>query len=423
MFKNLLIPLIIWVPILVTWVEADTSIQVQWKHFLMEDTIWDGGPREHEALSYDPIQGSLLSTTHRIWVSMDSIEQYRNQPSSFPSYISVNDSGHIWQSGTWSGLHEYRDSIWYDHTDWDTQNAGITQAQVGPDGLLWYTISFGKGTYAHDGVQDTLMHAFDPSVIRQDSDGNIWLAGTGHNANNAELYQYDGSSWTYYDIPEYASVPYSISDVAVDSLGQVWISTYPLNVPDSNQGPGLMMMDTQGNWSSIGVQDGLHSSDIYDIQLTDQDRIWLATSQGVSYQTDSAWVHFGSEAWGVDSSLYESQLVHQIIYTPGGEICLATRGIHCTDMVAGLQPLSSIQQPQLKLINIQRQGDILMIQARDIEHSSLVLRDVLGRDLGITPSSSSSDLSVMDMSSLRPGVYWLEVNHASQSEVHSVWVP
>lgn len=134
-------------------------------------------------------------------------------------------------------------------------------------GLLRYNIR----TDDFDRIQElTGKFVYD---IKEDSDGNLWLATY---ANGAYRYSVGEKKWKNYvhDENNGKSLPYNkVLSIFEDSHHQIWLTT---------QGGGFCMFhpDTD-DFTSFGTQEGLPNDVVYQIAEDKEGALWLTTNNGL----------------------------------------------------------------------------------------------------------------------------------------------
>lgn len=130
------------------------------------------------------------------------------------------------------------------------------------DGQAWHTYT------TADGLIDN-----DVKAILFTPDGRTWF-GTG-----GGISVFDGQDWHSYTYSGDGLSSSFISDLAVDTAGNVWAATVS---------EGLNRLDSQG-WRTYTTGDGLVDNFVLDIAADPAGGIWAATSAGVSWFDGLAW--------------------------------------------------------------------------------------------------------------------------------------
>ena len=92
------------------------------------------------------------------------------------------------------------------------------------------------------------------TAIEFDNDGNLWV-GTESFTNNAELIKFDGTNWTSFNSTN-SQLPqtYSISDLAIDKFGNLWIATASAGLVVFNEN-GIVPVELTSFTSSVDEND------------------------------------------------------------------------------------------------------------------------------------------------------------------------
>jgi hypothetical protein len=212
-----------------------------------------------------------------------------------------------------------------------------------PNGDLWVISSRDIQVMGGDGKVTTLLSAnttneqsFPFTATTFDSNGTLWIGGGVDTSSG--LVSYDGTTWKKYADPLFTSprpgeieitarasvmklfaarqhgllaislnrlfklegekfveyvgrdemgrlvdpkVPRSadVRSVAEAPNGDLWLAT----------SQGLFRRDGSGNLSLLDTRNGLPSRNIYDVQLDEQGRVWVATGYGIAVQNGDSW--------------------------------------------------------------------------------------------------------------------------------------
>jgi serine/threonine protein kinase/ligand-binding sensor domain-containing protein len=251
--------------------------------FDLASETWSRLPEEYEdPLAYDS-DGNLWSGGYNgLWIfgpeKTTNVTIEHGLPSNLVRGLAFDASGLAYLA-TDEGIAVF-DGLNVVET-YTTENAGletndVTRLFVASDGSLWVanglTISrrlpSGKWEtyYAPDlfgGYPDTI-HDFI-----EDGQGNLWLATHGDG-----LYRFSGGTWSRYmstDPGVGLSSDY-IASLTLGPDGALWIGTF---------GGGLVRFDGL-EWRQFGMQDGLIHPTVFDIYITPEGTVWLATEGGIT---------------------------------------------------------------------------------------------------------------------------------------------
>jgi serine/threonine protein kinase/ligand-binding sensor domain-containing protein len=225
----------------------------------------------------------------------------------WPSRPGVDSSGNIWIGG-YGELKRYNGSVWLSFSPQQLADATIYQVALGPDEVQWLVTDV--GLIRHDAATDswvTFTEADHPllldisdlyvardgtvwvgsydGLVRYDGkewrtpttagnppayaealaeapDGSLWVVGDG------ELYHLDGERWVRFSWPGDGWV----EQLAVGPDGVVWTGYTGLGRYDPRD----------GSWRTYTPADGLVSSEVTAIHVTQEGVVWIGTTGGVS---------------------------------------------------------------------------------------------------------------------------------------------
>ncbi len=386
----------------------------RWESYLVDSLDYDNAPFSQEVVAYDSTRDAIITGHKIIYLSNDSIEEYSDRSSS-PDYLSVDPTGHIWQSGVFYGAYEYDGTQWLNHSDWNNTNSGIDQLQRSSHGDIWFTIGFGTGTYTFTGTTDSLVNSYDPSVIREDNSGNIWLAGTGHNANSGEIYKWDSSSWSSFSIPSLIAGEYLISDLALQSDGTLWISSSSLDYAGRDTLGGVLRRSPEGDWTLFNRADGLPSCASMAVEIDHNNDVWIGTTLGLARFNGTTFDSWYPSDWGLDTTgVYQGGTVQDIAIDKQNRIWIATRGIYALtpDFSIEIQS-SSTTNSSTKSLNIQTSSMGITIELSNIKTSPAMIKlySIDGRLINEIETSFLNGIAKIERSSdIASGIYLLTVN-------------
>lgn len=390
--------------------------QGTWDHFLLNVITSSNEIFGQPGIVYDSTHDVMISGTHFIYLQNDSIFEYYSKTGSFstPDYISVGHDGTIWHSGTWSGPKEYSGGVWYDRGSWDLVNGGINELQSDKNGLVWFTVAFGDGIYTYDGTTPVKTYSFDPNIIRQDSKGDIWAAGTGHNANAGAIHHYNGSEWNSFTIPAIITSEYTITDMVLGIDGKIWIGTSSIIYSLKDSVGGILCRDSAGNWSHISIDEGLPTADVTSLALDSKNGLWIGTSKGLAYMSDSGIFTWDALDYGTDTTLFEHSLVSDVAIDPQDRVWIASRGVHRftpdTLLVSSIQNTNSIKPSPISVSLINNRLTISKKNST-IGNYSIDIMTLNGRTVFNKGGLSNQPQFIIDIpSSVSRGIYVLKTD-------------
>ena len=171
-------------------------------------------------------------------------------PSNNTFGLTIDENDHVWVA-TWEGLAKF-------------------------DGKKWTTpYSKSNGTLFDDHI-----HA-----MAIDSANNIWI---GHINQGVSLLKAGASEWVHHTT-ETELGGNEIRKIAVrpateNSPESVWLAT----------GDGGITKYEQETWTIYNQENGLPSNKVEDVAIDKYNRVWVATTNGVLYLTDSGWVTYNT---------------------------------------------------------------------------------------------------------------------------------
>lgn len=131
-----------------------------------------------------------------------------------------------------------------------------------------------------------------------DSFGNVWVS---HCANQGLLFTGEGARWfdgeTWSGSPELAE--WCILDIEVDSIGRVWLAGWEV----------LLRYDpADGSWTSLDLPPWQNPLMVTDLTLDRQDNPWIGVIKGTgaNWQGGSGRYHWVNGTWQSDFAEYEA---------------------------------------------------------------------------------------------------------------------
>ena len=240
--------------------------------------------------------------------------------------IMIDGEGNLW-AGTDLGISKMNDDVWSEYTTDDgLEDNKINCINEDSSGLIWFGHADGASSWNGSEFTNYTMDDGLPfggvSAIEEDASGRIWM-GTGLGgcfilsddnftelnedngliSNSVRSVTVDGSSkWistnigiSVFDgndlhVADHDSLitlpePHEINpieDVKVDSQGRVWAGVYVAYLVNFG-GVSLYLGD---EWHEFDEDDGLAGPVVRELAITSDDKVWVATSSGVTLISD-----------------------------------------------------------------------------------------------------------------------------------------
>lgn len=222
------------------------------------------------------------------------------------SWIQENSLGELWISTVENGLYKYSkrklDSIQQENSN--LPNNYLTNLLVDRKDRVWVCSSSGLTEISED---DEINHYFDkngfeydPEVVFEDSEGNIWIGTNGSGLvkfTNKEFKYITKNKELYSD---------KILSIAQDLNGAMWLGTF---------GEGVSRLN-DNKVSSYNVRNSNLENDNFWTILNDKnEKIWFGTSNGLSYWNGTSFTTF-TELDGLPNNKVQSlfQEVSSVIW-------------------------------------------------------------------------------------------------------------
>lgn len=190
--------------------------------------------------------------------------------------ICTDHDGRLWIGSRKNGLRR-PDGTWLRHAEGDISTLSgnnINALFCDRDGRIWAGCEEAQLDLISDNVSHYLPPQASPKVIIQSHDGTIWVgARTGLYGFRPERLLQDSSQ--YRQVLTSRDIRYSdINCICEDVRGRLWVGT---------MGDGLYRSDDGGrSFSQLTVADGLISNEIQSLIATDDEVLWIATTNGIT---------------------------------------------------------------------------------------------------------------------------------------------
>jgi ligand-binding sensor domain-containing protein len=304
------------------WIVADGGVSVfdgeAWQSFGVDDGLSNGLVH---AVTFDGSGkawfgswgGAIDSFDGEQWVSYVTEDEL---PDYSVNAIAVDVQGRVWL-GT-SGP----DPIVFDGETWQTRSTGailstgvIYAMASDARGNIWFHTSQGVRKLSADEswtTYDTLQLAVEENyeaVLGTIGRTRMW-AIEGSEGVWVRASRYDGESWVSYEEQDALSEA-EVTAVAIDSQGRIWFGT---------RDRGVVILDGD-TWSGYDL-DNSSLTDVWvkDILIDNEDRVWIATPEGLNVLTGRWWQIFTSEDGLINNDILTTALDNQ------GGMWLGTKG-------------------------------------------------------------------------------------------------
>lgn len=198
--------------------------------------------------------------------------------------------GKLWVSARWPffqeggiGIYDFGSDSWETYANWDSPvpSQYINDVEWAADGTVWMASGAitGPGGLVHkDGDKWTIYDSTNSPLIHNiirtidlDAEGHVWMIASGTQESESALYEFDGTSWRSWQVPE---IPFDepwdrLVGLLVASDGHVFVTNSVLNGIAEFDGTtwtlhgenvtrfGGLMEDAEGNiWTAGGVGGG-----------------------------------------------------------------------------------------------------------------------------------------------------------------------
>jgi len=328
--------------------------------------------------------------------------------------ITATTNGDIW-IGTDYGANKLSAGVlgsnWISFTTSDgLANNKVVSIDEAPNGELWFShSSFSAGVSVYDGVNWTSYNYPDLPIsgvcaTAFDSNGDKWFASPLDG-----LAHFDGLNFTNYLTSDGLLSNYSTS-ICIDNSDNIWLGSQEgMTVIDNN----VSQYNFHTIMYSLPPPDTLNP--VVEIAKDSWGRIWTTiyvgylAEGGVAYWNGSQWADFdhsdGIAGPNVKGLAIDSQ----------NNVWVAT-----TTGVSKIVPVPStinILNSSVKIYPIPAKS-YLNISSNENELTCLYLYDNLGRLCNV--SNQDSNNSMLDISELKPGIYYLKLFYSDQILSHKI---
>lgn len=235
-------------------------------------------------------RGGIGLYTSQDWINCNHIGGVTDQKI---NDIKIDKTNNLWVATDGAGISVLDGSQWHTYTTADgLPSNAIFGLALDNNDIIWAATLEGVATFdgktwkvpysaSNDRLVTNKVHA-----LAFDSIGNIWV---GH--IEAGISQYDNASgqWIYHTVETEELGGNQIRDIVVrkadgDTPESVWFAT----------ADGGITKFEQGTWTIYRVEEGLPSNTVIGLAIDKYQRIWAATSAGVSYLEEGRWILYNT---------------------------------------------------------------------------------------------------------------------------------
>jgi len=266
--------------------------------------IWmfDGKTWSKVDSTIDNPAGIAVGPQNDIWVITEHDGAYVFNGAGRAHYTAANSNGAIPATGLTSIAGDLDGNIWigsiegvtrFDGADWvlyDDTNLGggplsryVSDIAIDTTGRVWlaneYGVSEFDGTdwlhFSHENVAGEFPDQGIISIV-VDAAGHPWIGTV-----TGDISTFDGSKWSTYRQVGTPTVGEHITSLAVDSLGNIWATTY------GGGGKGVAARYDGSSWAYYDIYNsgGTLPGPVYDVEIAPDNTKWFATSMGVTRYT------------------------------------------------------------------------------------------------------------------------------------------
>jgi ligand-binding sensor domain-containing protein len=174
----------------------------------------------------------------------------------------------------------------------------VNSVDVDKEGGVWFAVQ-GQIRLYYDGKMATMKpkdfgNPRRVNLLKIDNESNIWVA------TNKGLYKYDGTQFTYMNVPEIELV----TEIAISPENNIWVSGYSSDAINA-KGGGVSVYDGS-KWVNYNTENsGLPKRFVEDITFDKEGNVWMVAGiqdYGVVKFDGSNWTHFHKDNSGLPSN-------------------------------------------------------------------------------------------------------------------------
>ncbi|MCB0018806.1 MAG: hypothetical protein KDE09_13535, partial [Anaerolineales bacterium] len=290
--------------------------------------------------------------------------------------IVANEDGTLWIGSTFGEvcLFDPTTSACVEFYEREPGMADGLSTMIWADGVLAYGDDFGEGVSVYNGDRwasfyiDEQLGSNDVRDVAEDIDGFIWVA------TDSGVYRIDpadeSAEWVLFDTDNSGLPSRSISTIFPDPNGGIWFGGFGIAYYDGSR------------WTPYDEDSGLISDFVRDIQMDNQGRLWVGTSDGISVWDGTEFTNFGE-----DSGLPETSI--RVLQPVGDAMWVGTNG-------GGLLRIVGDEFEQWNRDNSSLPSDFVDSLAPDPSVEGGVLAGTGGYIVSVSPDGAFSELTDTD---------------------------
>jgi frataxin-like iron-binding protein CyaY len=203
-------------------------------------------------------------------------------PSDEVSSMAVTPDGAIWFSTLSSGIARFDGETWVYHKKSNGLGSNdVRSMAVAPDGKLWAGTEE-KGVSVFDGVKWTTFKTQGDTPREYVGDifilPNAEILFSSSTDGFAKLIQYDGTNWKEYPTP-WEETGKFVMDMAKSPNNDIWFAM------EFNGAYRL----SKDDWINYTMDTGLISNQLFCVDVTSDDSVWLGTARGIAHYDGESW--------------------------------------------------------------------------------------------------------------------------------------
>lgn len=251
--------------------------------------LWIG----YYADDLDTSRNGLTHFNNQAWADCNQVEGPKGKN---VQEIAFDSKGHVWVAAegrvSGGGVSRFDGKEWYTYTTEDglpsNDTFGLT---IDENDDVWVATWLGMAKFdgkkwstpysqSNDTIFDDHIHA-----MAVDKANNIWV---GHINQGVSLLKAGASEWVHHTTEtelggnEIRSI--AIRPATESSPESVWLAT----------ADGGITKYEQETWTIYNQENGLPGNGVEDVAIDKYNRVWVATTNGVVYLTDSGWVTYNT---------------------------------------------------------------------------------------------------------------------------------
>jgi ligand-binding sensor domain-containing protein len=210
--------------------------------------------------------------------------------------VTVDSANHVWVTTNPTGI-----------DSWNQPGGGLNYY----DGASWKTYTKDNSSIPSDNV----------SALCTAPGGNLWVGFGPYGYFGDTCARFDGKEWSPYT-PATPGFPQGIAtDFTVDKKGDLWMSMRPFRGTDYTLAGGCLARLAGSTWTVFdSTNSGLPSNTISNVAIDSEGVVWIGGSGGLTSFDGKSWVTYS----GFESRF--SKGISEITVDPKGNIWVGTEG-------------------------------------------------------------------------------------------------